>query len=104
MTDNSVTLSAIQLADRAIRRAMANQRSCEAEIKAALGAIRYIGEAFRRESEFKSIQFSLIDPTHRIESLGNPDLTQTAFCQEAEIVLTAIEALRGIYADLQSAP
>jgi hypothetical protein len=78
MSDNSVTLSAIQLADRAIRRAMANQSSCEAEIKVALGAIRYIGEALRRESEFKSLQFSLIDPTRRGCGRWPSGITRTA--------------------------
>jgi hypothetical protein len=104
MSHNSVIVSAIQMADRAIRRAMANQSSCEPEIKAALGAIRYISEALRRESEFKAVQFSLIDPIHRIESLANPNLTADVFCHEAEKVLTAIEALKDICADLQSAP
>jgi hypothetical protein len=79
MSDNSVICSAIQMADRAIRRAAANRSSCEAEIRAALGALRYVHEALQWEiDKSKLAKFSVMDPMHTVESLANPSLTETA--------------------------
>jgi hypothetical protein len=96
MINNSVMCSAIDLANRAIAKAMANQPSCEAELTAALGAIRYVREALERESEFKFTQFLLIDPTQKIKSLADPNLTEPVFGELANNVLTVLEQLKGV--------
>lgn len=96
MSDNTVICSAIDLANRAIAKAMANQDSCEAELAAAIGAIRYVRDALERESEFKFAQFLLIDPTHKIKSLADPKLTESVFDERGNNLLTVLQGLKGI--------
>ena len=82
---NEVICSAIQMADRAIRRAMRNRGSCEAEIAVALGTIHYVSEALERERKAKFGKFSLIHLTHTVESSENPNLAETAFREDAPL-------------------
>jgi hypothetical protein len=97
MSDNSVICAAIQLAQRSVSSAMSNQGSCEAEVEAALGAVRYVRGALRRDSdELKAIKFSLIDPTQTIGSLADPNLTEGIFCETAQRALDMLEELKGI--------
>jgi hypothetical protein len=96
MSNNSVICSAIDLANRAIAKAVANQSSCEAELTAALGAIRYVRDALERESEYKFTQFLLIDPTQKIRSLADPNLTESVIDERGKNVLTVLEQLKGI--------
>jgi len=97
MSDNSVICAAIQLAQRSVLSAKSNQGSCEAEVEAALGAVRYVREALRRDSdELKSIKFSLIDPTQAIRSLADPNIAEALFCEGAQRALTNLEELKGI--------
>jgi hypothetical protein len=95
MIDNPVIFSALKLADAAIKRAKANQKSCEAEIRAALGALDYVDAALRRDGDIHKVaKFALIDPSPDIASLADSDLAETAFCKHADGVLTALDTLR----------
>jgi hypothetical protein len=104
---NSVVVTAIQYADRAIRKAMDNRHSCEPELTGALGALRYIDAALRREAtlhpsewEGKLAQFLLVDPTDIISSMTHPELDKASFREKAERALSALEeTLKAICGD-----
>jgi hypothetical protein len=90
-----VICPAIRLADRAVRKALTRAKSCEEEVKLAVGALRYVKRELERQGdEMKIAQYALVEPGHKVESLN--DLTETAFSECAQSVLDALEALKGI--------
>jgi hypothetical protein len=88
-------VSAIRLADHAIRRAMTSPNSCQAEIAVALNTLRYMEQALQREGdELKITIFAVMDPMQTVDSLKN--LTGTAFSDRARNALEALKQLEGI--------
>jgi hypothetical protein len=97
MSDNSVICCAIQMADRAIRKAMTSPSSCEAEITLALGGLRYVEQELQRQGdESKIAMFAVMDPMQTVGSLAKPGPTETPFCERAKSLLDALEQLKGI--------
>jgi hypothetical protein len=97
MSDNSAICPALKLADRTIRKAMASASSCKPETTEALGALRYVEQALQREGdELKITKFAVMDPLHTVESLTDPNLAETAFCERAQRALEALEQLKDI--------